>query len=199
MTSELVFLVEDTEAVRRSLASQIEGFGYEVRSFPSATTFLDHYKPVANSCLLLDVRMPGMSGVELQAQLKENNDPTPVIMISGHADVPTAVRSMKNGAVDFLSKPIRTEELEASIRFALSNGDASRLRVDVSHEEIDARISRLTPRESEVLTHVVDGMSSRQIAEELEVSFKTIEAHRAKIMTKTKARNVAHLVRLCLT
>lgn len=194
----LVFLVEDDEAVRRSMKFQIEAMGYEVNDYPSALSFLDVYKPRENSCLLLDVRMPGMSGIELQQKLAELGDSMPVIMISGHADVPAAVRAMKNGASDFLSKPVSGEELTAALEFALTAPFAGGRRCDVPVEEIRDRIERLTPRETEVLSFVVDGFSSRQIAERLDISFKTIEAHRSKIMTKTKAQNVAHLVRMCL-
>lgn len=194
-----VFLVENDEAVRRSLKFQIEAMGYAVNAFESALSFLDDYQPVEDSCLLLDVRMPGMTGIELQQELKKRDDPTPVIMISGHADVPAAVRAMKNGATDFLSKPVIGEELSAALEFALTTPMLAGRRCEVSVTEIRERMEELTPRESEVLLLVVDGYSSRQIANKLDVSFKTIEAHRSKIMSKTKAQNVAHLVRMCLS
>jgi FixJ family two-component response regulator len=194
-----VFLVEDDEAVRRSMKYQIEGMGYTVKAFPSALSFLDDYKPAENTCLLLDVRMPGMTGIELQQHLVTQDDTIPVIMISGHADVPAAVRAMKNGASDFLSKPVGGEELGAALQFAIETPVVGGRRCDVPVDEIRDRIARLTPRESQVLSYVVDGYSSRQIADELDVSFKTIEAHRSKIMTKTEAQNVAHLVRMCLS
>lgn len=197
-TNQTVFLVEDDEAVRRSLEFQIEAMGYHVVPFSSALSFLEGYEPRENSCMLLDVRMPGMNGIELQKELRERQDPMPIIMISGHADVPAAVRAMKNGALDFLSKPVRGEQLEAALKLALASIAQPGRRCDESVEEIQSRIERLTPRESQVLDYVIDGFSSRQIADELDVSFKTIEAHRAKIMTKTKAQNVAHLVRMCL-
>lgn len=195
--SYTVFLVEDDEAVRRSLKFQIEAMGYRVSAFPSALSFLDDYKPMDKACLLLDVRMPGMSGIELQQKLAESGDTMPVVMISGHADVPAAVRAMKNGATDFLSKPVSGAELSAALEFALEATPGH--RCDIPVEEIRERIGKLTTRESEVLSFVVDGYSSRQIAEHLNVSFKTIEAHRSKIMTKTRAQNVAHLVRMCLS
>ena len=194
-----VFLVEDGEAVRRSLQFQMEAMGYDVDAYPSAYSFLEKYEPCESSCLLLDVRMPGMTGIELQQLLRDKRDPIPVVMISGHADVPAAVRAMKNGAVDFLSKPVSGEELSTALSFALkkSSGEIEPQGLEES-DDIKTRIASLTPRETEVLNYVVDGFSSRQIAEQLEVSFKTIEAHRSKIMTKTKAQNVAHLVRMCL-
>lgn len=193
-----VFLVEDDHAVRKSLQFQIETMGFDVSSFASAITFLENYVPVTDRecCLLLDVRMPDMSGIELQQLLTDRQDPMPVVMISGHADVPAAVRAMKNGASDFLSKPVKGEDLEKALKHALA--ETATVRIDVPIEEIRERIQKLTPRESEVLNHVVDGHSSRQIADKLSVSFKTIEAHRAKIMSKTRAENVAHLVRMCL-
>lgn len=194
-----VFLVEDGEAVRRSLQFQMEAMGYEVEAFPSAYSFLEKYQPCANSCLLLDVRMPGMTGIELQKLLRDKRDPIPVVMISGHADVPAAVRAMKNGAVDFLSKPVSAEELSNAISLALKKSAGAPAEPEVEESNnIKSRIASLTPRETEVLNFVVDGFSSRQIAEHLDVSFKTIEAHRSKIMTKTRAQNVAHLVRMCL-
>ena len=195
----LVFLVEDDEAVRRSLQFQIEAMGYEVNSFPSALSFLDEYEPQEDACLLLDVRMTGMSGVELQQKLVDQDDQIPVIMISGHADVPAAVRAMKNGARDFLSKPVSEQELSAALEFALATPVGAVRRCDIPLVEIRERIDQLTPRETEVLSFVIDGFSSRQIAEQLDVSFKTIEAHRSKIMSKTKAKDVAHLVRMCLS
>lgn len=194
-----VFLVEDDEAVRRSLKFQIEAMGYQVAAFGSAISFLEEYEPCDNACLLLDVRMPGMTGIELQQLLTERKDTIPVIMISGHADVPVAVRAMKNGATDFLSKPVHGNELAAALEFALTTPMAAGRRCEVPIEEIRERIDQLTPRESQVLNFVVDGFSSRQIAEQLDVSFKTIEAHRSKIMSKTQAQNVAHLVRMCLS
>ncbi len=194
-----VFLVEDDDAVRRSLKFQIEAMGYHVKDFPSALFFLENYEPCERSCLLVDVRMPGMTGIELQQVLRERDEVVPVIMISGHADVPAAVRAMKNGATDFLSKPVSGAELQAALDFALSGPAPTARRCDATVEEIRERIERLTPRERQVLDLVVDGNSSRQIAEKLEVSFKTIEAHRAKIMSKTRATNVAHLVRMCLS
>lgn len=178
----------------------MEAMGYEVEAYPSAYSFLENYQPCPNSCLLLDVRMPGMTGIELQQLLRDKKDPIPVVMISGHADVPAAVRAMKNGAVDFLSKPVSTAELSAALKFALNKPVTEPGQEPVEKaDDIRSRIGSLTPRETEVLDFVVDGFSSRQIADQLEVSFKTIEAHRSKIMTKTKAQNVAHLVRMCLT
>ncbi len=194
-----VFLVENDEAVRRSLKFQMEAMGYKVEAFESALSFLDDYEPREHSCLLLDVRMPGMNGIELQQELKSRKDPVPVIMISGHADVPAAVRAMKNGATDFLSKPVSGTELSEALEFALTTPMLAGRRCEVPVAEIRERMDHLTPREGEVLTLVVDGHSSRQIAEKLAVSFKTIEAHRSKIMSKTKAQNVAHLVRMCLS
>ena len=153
-----VFLVEDGEPVRRSLQFQMEAMGYDVEAYPSAYSFLEKYHPCRNSCLLLDVRMPGMTGIELQQLLRDKNDPIPVVMISGHADVPAAVRAMKNGAVDFLSKPVSTAELSAALKFAL-NKPATEPGLEPSEkaDDIRSRIDSLTPRETEVLDFVVDG------------------------------------------
>lgn len=184
-------LVEDCDGTRRSLHFQIESAGYKVVAFPSALSFLD--VPVKYSCLITDVRMPGMNGIELLAILRERHPSLPVIMISGHSDVPVACRAMKMGASDFLSKPFSGDELFEAVRFALGTdatvSEPSKLAISV--EEL---VRLLTDREMEVAVKVSAGMSSREIAKDLGVSFKTVEAHRSKIMAKSRAPNTVTLV-----
>jgi FixJ family two-component response regulator len=148
--------------------------------------------------LILDLRLPGMSGMELQEKLNDDGFELPIVMISGHADVPMAVRAMKNGAFDFLCKPIRVEDLVQAVGRAYAyyydvDGDV----LEDELEETEESIARLTGRERQVLDHVVEGLSSREIAAELGVSTKTVEAHRARINDKMRADNVSHLIRMC--
>ena len=194
-----IFLVEDDEEVRAALCRLLESHGLEVRDYMTAMEFRRDVKneSLANGALVLDIRLPGMSGLELQELLQEEDFALPVIMISGHADVPMAVRAMKNGAFDFLCKPVKATDLLSSLDRAYAavhelNGEPFE---DIT--ETTERINRLTRREREVLDHVVDGLSSREIAESLGVSTKTVEAHRARINDKMRATNVAHLIRMC--
>ncbi len=192
-----VFVVDDDEAMRESLTWLIESVGLKVESFASADEFLRSYYPGQSGCLLLDVRMPGMSGLELQTHLREQQLTVPVIIITGHGDVPMAVRAMKAGAVDFIEKPFNDEQLLESIRNALAIDD--RLRDTQSFKaEVASRLSQLTPRESEVMEMVTAGKSNKEIANLLNVSAKTVEAHRAKVMEKMQASSLAELVRLVL-
>lgn len=192
-----VFLVEDDQAIRASMKEALEEEKLEVNDYMTAMEFYRDFREVVPGVLILDIRLPGMSGIDLQEKLAEEDFPLPVVMISGHADVPMAVRAMKNGAFDFLCKPVRVDDLVAAV------GRAYHYYYDVDvdmDEELDATedsLNRLTSREREVLDHVVDGLSSREIAEELAVSTKTVEAHRARINDKMRADNVAHLIRMC--
>jgi len=193
-----VFIVDDDEAMRESLTWLIESVGLTVKTFSSADDFLKAYYPGRPGCLLLDVRMPGMSGLELQEYLKKQQVTVPVIMITGHGDVPMAVRAMKVGAVDFIEKPFNDEQLLESIRNALSI-DEERRDDQAFKAEIASRLALLTPRESEVMQMVTDGKSNKEIANTLGVSAKTVEAHRAKVMEKMQASSLAELVRLVVS
>ena len=193
-----VFLVEDDQAVRASLVEALAEFKITVRDYMTAMEFYRDFRETVPGVLILDLRLPGMSGTELQDKLIEDGFELPIVMISGHADVPMAVRAMKNGAFDFLCKPVRVEQLVAAISRAYAffyevDGNV----FDDELEETEDSISRLTGRERQVLDHVVDGLSSREIAEELGVSTKTVEAHRARINDKMRADNVSHLIRMC--
>ena len=193
----VVFIVDDDEALRDSLRWLIESVGLRVETHASADSFLQSYYPGQSGCLLLDVRMPGMSGLELQEQLESRSVRLPVVIITGHGDVAMAVRAMKAGAVDFIEKPFDDEVLLASIRRALSL-DAEQRRSRAAQADILARLAQLTRREHQVMELVTSGMANKQIAAELNVSAKTVEAHRAHVMEKMQASSLAELVRMSM-
>lgn len=192
-----VFVVDDDQAMRNSLKWLIESVGVPVESFASAAAFLESYYPGRSGCLLLDVRMPGMSGLELQEYLREHEISIPVIIITGHGDVPMAVRAMKGGAIDFIEKPFNDEVLLDAIRTALAMDEQQRDRQS-EKADITACYATLTPRESEVMEMVTDGKSNKEIANLLGVSAKTVEAHRARVMEKMQAGSLAELVRMAV-
>ena len=193
-----VFVVDDDDAMRNSLEWLIESEGHRVETFGSAQAFLDTYYPGRSGCLLLDVRMPGMSGLELQEHLRQQQIRIPVIIITGHGDVPMAVKAMKAGALDFIEKPFDDDTLLATIQRALEV-DASQRLQQAGRAEYATRLAQLTPREHEVMLMVTDGKSNKEIANELGVSAKTVEAHRARVMEKMEAHSLAELVRMVLT
>lgn len=192
-----VFVVDDDQAMRNSLKWLISSVGMRVECFASADEFLHAHQPGRAGCLLLDVRMPGMSGLELQEVLGERGITVPVIIITGHGDVPMAVRAMKAGAIDFIEKPFNDELLLEAIRRALALDE--RLRgLHLERAEVADRLAQLTPREREVMDMVTDGKSNKEIAGDLGVSAKTVEAHRARVMEKMQAGSLAELVRMAL-
>jgi FixJ family two-component response regulator len=198
MNSEpTVFVVDDDQAMRHSLKWLIESVGLRVRAFGSAEEFLQTYYPGQAGCLLLDVRMPGMSGLDLQAYLAREEIALPVIIITGHGDVPMAVRAMQAGAMDFIEKPFKDDDLLASIRAALAADEKGRGE-RLIRAEIATRLAELTPREHEVMDMVTGGKSNKDIAAALGVSAKTVEAHRARVMDKMRADSLADLVRMAL-
>lgn len=192
-----IYIVDDDEAVRHSLGLLLDITGFSIASFSSGVEFLRHAKTLAPGCLILDVRMPDMDGLELQSRLAELKVSFPVIMMTGHGDVPLAVRAMKAGAVDFIEKPFAEDTILASIRLAQNWRGSSRAR-DESAEVGAARLALLSRRESEVLEGVVGGLSNKSIAFELGLSPRTVEIHRARVMDKMQARNLSELVRLAL-
>ena len=192
-----VFVVDDDEGVRNSLRFLLKSVGLASRTLASASEFLDSYKPSQPGCLVLDVRMPGMSGLELQQQLNLRGATIPVIFITGHGDVPMAVEAMQHGAFDFLQKPFRDQELIDRIQRALER-DARSRTVLAQHARIRQRIESLTPREREVLTLMTKGKPNKVMAAELGVSQRTIEIHRARVMEKTAAASLAQLVRMVM-
>lgn len=192
-----VYVVDDDQAMRESLQFLIESVGLCVRTFASADAFLGAYRSDWSGCLLLDVRMPGMSGLELQAYLAKKSIRLPVIVITGHGDVAMAVRAMKAGAYDFIEKPFNDDALMNSLRSALENDDRAR-QLRARRADIAARIQDLTPREREVMDRVTDGQSNKEIASSLGVSAKTVEVHRSRVMDKMHADSLAELVRMVI-
>jgi len=192
-----VFVVDDDDAVRESLAFLLKSVGLKVESAASAQDFLKSYNPARAGCLVLDIRMPGMSGLELQEKLKQMESMLPIIFITGHGDVPMAVKAIKAGAADFVQKPFRDQELIDRIREVLEE-DASARVEKMQKAEILKRIDSLTEREREVMEQVVDGKANKVVAIDLNVSQRTVEIHRANVMDKMKARSLAQLVRLVM-
>ncbi|EXJ13453.1 response regulator transcription factor [Imhoffiella purpurea] len=192
-----VFVVDDDQAMRTSLQWLIESTGMSVQTYESADAFLSTYYPGRAGCLLLDVRMPGMSGLELQSYLEREGYRLPVILITGHGDVAMAVKAMKAGAMDFIEKPFHDEDLLRSIRNALDYDQRTRANRSAKAEVL-MRLAELTPREHEVMTMVTDGKSNKEIAAALGVSAKTVEAHRARVMEKMRADSLAELVRMAM-
>jgi FixJ family two-component response regulator len=192
-----VFLVDDDEAVRDSLSLLMKSVALTSQSFASAADFLAEYDPDCPGCLILDIRMPGMSGMELQQKLIEMRAILPIIFITGHGDIPMAVEAMHRGAVDFIPKPFRDNELLDRINKALEDDRANREEL-VEQDEVERRIQKLTPRETEVLELVVQGKANKVIAGDLEVSQRTVEIHRARVMEKMQVRSLAQLVRVVM-
>ena len=192
-----VFVVDDDQAMRNSLKWLIESVGLTVRTYASADDFIKDYYPGRAGCLLLDVRMPGMSGLELQEQFLEQQIKIPIIIITGHGDVPMAVRAMKAGAVDFIEKPFNDELLLESIRNALIR-DVGQRTAQSARADIATRLVHLTPREHEVMEMVTSGRANKDIAKTLGVSSKTVEAHRARVMEKMQASSLAELVKMAI-
>jgi two-component system, LuxR family, response regulator FixJ len=192
-----VFVVDDDEGVRNSLRFLLKSVGLNTRALASAGEFLEEYKHNQPGCLVLDVRMPGMSGIELQQQLNLRGAALPVIFITGHGDIPMAVEAMQQGAFDFLQKPFRDQDLIDRIQRALER-DARNRTALAQHARIRERLESLTPREREVLTLMTRGKPNKVMAAELGVSQRTVEIHRARVMEKTGADSLAHLVRMVM-
>jgi FixJ family two-component response regulator len=190
-----VLIVDDDEAVREALSSLLRSVGLQVVSFSSASDLLRYTLPDTPTCLVLDVRLPGRSGFDLQNQLATDNIAVPIIFITGHGDIPMTVMAMKAGAVDFLAKPFREQEMLDAISTAL---EADRIRRDSNRVLVDlrARFESLTNREKEVLAHVTLGLLNKQIAAEMGISEVTVKIHRGHMMRKMNAKSVAHLVKM---
>ena len=192
-----VFVVDDDEAVRDSLQWLLEGKDYRVRCYDSAENFLARYDAREVACLIVDIRMTGMSGLELQDRLIEQNSPLPIVFITGHGDVPMAVNSMKKGAMDFIQKPFDEAALVTLIERMLEHAKTSFASAQASASR-EALLGKLTSRESQVLERIVAGRLNKQIADDLGISIKTVEAHRANIMEKLSANTVADLLKIAL-
>lgn len=192
-----VYIVDDDDAVRDSLLELLDSVGIHGTGFSSAREFLDGYDINSGGCLVLDIRMPGMSGLDLQRQLAESNASLPIIFITGHGDVPMAVEAMKRGAAEFIQKPFRDQDLLDAIQTALENSDRDKGAVN-EREETLKRIELLTNREREILNWVVDGHPNKVIAIELGISQRTVENHRAHVMEKMNVRTTANLIKQVL-
>jgi FixJ family two-component response regulator len=195
MDDAIVFVVDDDASVRRSTERLLRPLGFAIQTFASAKEFLDGARVDRPGCLVLDVHMPGLSGLDLQRELARKGVEIPIIFLTGHGDIPMTVRAMKAGAVEFLTKPVKSRDLVAAIRTAIERGRASH-QARHAIEAMRERYERLTPREREVLPLVTSGLLNKQIAGELAASERTIKFHRAHIMKKMEAESLADLVRM---
>ncbi len=192
-----VFIVDDDEQVRNALSLLMESVGLDVETYASAQDYLDQFDGSKSGCLIVDVRMPGLSGLDLQARLSAKKYHPPIIIITGHGDVPMAVRAVTSGAVDFVEKPFNNQSMLDIVHRAIEldrqqRGESSRL------QEIEQSYQQLTVREKEVFTLVIEGYRNKNMAEKLAISQSTIEAHRAKVMDKMKANTLSDLMRMAL-
>jgi FixJ family two-component response regulator len=190
-----VFIIDDDAAIRDSLSLMIEQEDIAVQTFESAESFLAAYKPECSGCAIIDIRMPGMDGLELHRVLLEHNILLPVIFLTGHGDIPMSVQAMKTGAVDFLTKPVKREKLMASVRAAIQKSEIV-LTENSNHQEAQSRLVDLTDRERDVMLLAVQGHPNKYIARHLGISHRTVEIHKSKIMHKTGAINLLDLARI---
>ncbi len=193
-----VYVVDDDDGMRRALDTLLSTVGYKTAVFSRPGEFLANFKADASGCLVLDIRMPDMSGLEVQQHLNRMGSMMPVIFITGHGDVPMAVQAMKEGAYEFIQKPFRDQDLLDRINHALKQ-DAENRSTVARRAQVQQRLESLTPRERQVMDMVVDGAANKVIAIDLSLSERTVEIHRGKVMEKMGARSVAHLVKLHLT
>ncbi len=196
-TENTVFLVDDDDAVRDSVSLLMRSADLRTREFASAAEFLDAYDGKQAGCLLLDVRMPAMSGLELQKELSRRGHALPIVFISAHGDIPMAVEALRRGAVDFVPKPFDDQELLAKVKLALAVGEQRQME-EAERHEVRRRSDSLTAREREVMSQVVQGKANKVIASDLGVSQRTVEIHRARVMEKMQAASLAQLVRMVL-
>jgi FixJ family two-component response regulator len=190
-----VFVVDDDEAVRQSLSMLVETVGLNVETYSGGQEFLNEYDPEKAGCLVLDVRMPGISGLELQAKLAEQRCSPPVIIITGHGDVPMAVKAIKAGAIGFIEKPFRDQELLDKIQEAIDIDARQRCEL-ARRAKTEDKLKRLTPRERQVMEHLIVGKPNKKIAAELQISQKTVDFHRTNIFEKMGVNSTVELVRM---
>ena len=196
MSEPTVFIIDDDPSARRGLMRLVRAAGMNAESFASAEDFLTSGKFAGPGCIVLDVRMPDMTGPELQEELSKAENCMPIIFLSAHGDIPTTARAMKKGAVDFLTKPVDRDDLLEAIRVSLAK-DAENRAQRAETSSIHEHIKTLTPREHEIMTYVITGMLNKQIAFELDISEETVKIHRGRVMQKLGIDSVAELVRLC--
>jgi FixJ family two-component response regulator len=197
-TTPTVYVVDDDESIRTLWRWLMESNGIAVQTFASAAEFIAENRPQGPACLVLDVRLPGMSGPQLQEYLMQRGVEIPIVFVSGHGDVPTAVHAIKSGAVDFIQKPFSYREMLSIIQKALQR-DAESRSGRVRRTQVAARLGTLTERERDVLRRIIEGKANKVIADELAISVKTVEFHRSKVMEKMQAGSVAELVQLTLS
>jgi FixJ family two-component response regulator len=195
---QTVYVVEDDEAVRDSLELLLKSDGKPVKTYDNANAFLKDYTEKMAGCIVLDIRMPGMDGMELQKKLNDKHSILPIIFVTGHGDVPMAVDAMKEGAIDFIQKPYREEALLEKIDAALAL-DVEQRKTLGEKQEILRRVKTLTPREHEIMDRMIEGQANKVIAIELEISQRTVEIHRSRVMHKMGTHSLAHLVRMILS
>jgi len=193
--ASVVFVVDDDPSVRSSLKFLLSSVGLQVESFESAETFLQRKPPDAPSCLVLDVRLRGLSGLDFQRELAARNIRIPIVFVTGHGDIPMSVRAMKAGAIEFLTKPYRDQDLLDAVRIALER-DRARREQEKDLTDLQQRFDSLTPREQEVISKAVSGMLNKQIAGELGTAENTVKVHRSRAMEKMNAQSFADLVRM---
>jgi two-component system, LuxR family, response regulator FixJ len=194
-TVPIVFIVDDTSSVRKGLERLIKSAGFNVETFASGEEFLRRKRHRGPSCLVLDVRLPGLSGIDLQKRLVQENVSVPIIFITGHGNIPMSVKAMKNGAVDFLPKPFDGKELLSAIDRAIDK--AVRIKQDMDERtKIQSMVDTLTPREYDILRWVITGMLNKQIASKLKITERTVKSHRGRVMQKMQVVSVAELVRI---
>lgn len=193
----IVHIVDDDDGVRRATSALMESVGYLYSSYASASEFLRRYQSSQAGCLILDIRMPEMSGLELQNELNQRGIRIPVIFVTGHGDVPMAVEAMKKGAFDFVQKPFRDQDLLDRVNRALHQ-DAAQRQETADKEDVLKRWNTLTQREKEVMALIVEGKANKVVAQDLDLSERTVEIHRARVMEKMQVRSVAQLVKLSL-
>jgi RNA polymerase sigma factor (sigma-70 family) len=194
----LVYVVDDEASIRDSLAMLLRSVGLASRTFTDAKSFLAAYEPRPDTCLIADVRMPGMSGIELQEALRSRGAALPIIIITGHGDIAMAVRAMKAGAADFIEKPFHDQTLLDAVHRALARSADPRAEAALDGDELGRRLATLTPREREVMALVVEGRPNKTVATRLGLSTRTVEVHRAKAMEKMQAHSLADLVRMAI-
>lgn len=192
---QTVFIVDDDEGIREGLSLLLETVGQSCELYSSALEFLESYDPNKSGCLILDIRMPRMTGLDLQEKLKEKKSVLPIIFITGHGDIPMAVEAMRRGAMDFMRKPFREQDLLDRINEALDS-DAGKRKALVDRQQLNDKIASLTERERQVFHRVADGEMNKVIAMDLAISERTVEVHRSQVMKKLKVRTLAQLVRI---